>query len=512
MDKRVIIIGSGLGGLTCGYILAKNGYKVSVLEKNVQFGGCLQTFTRRGMKFETGMHYIGSMESGQLLHKFFCYLNLLSDVKLRPLNREAYDLISIGSERYPFANGAENFIEHLGKFFPGEKDNLRKYWQAIGEATASSPLHSLRATNEPVILNPEHVKQSYDHFLESITSNETLRLVLAGNLPLYAGERGKTPMYIPAFINDFYNRSTCRIAGGSEIIAQSLIKSIRAMGGEVLSQAEVVKINCDEKQAISVSVNREGERFSALTGPEIIEGDYFISNTHPARMLEMVEGSLLRKSYRDRIANLNNTISNFTVYIAFKKDSVPYFNSNFYHYDTPADVWRGKNYDKAGYPHSFLYMHLCSSENQRFVETAVLISYMNFEDVAPWAGSKIGRRGAGYENFKHEKAEKLLDLLEKQIPGTRQNIAHYYTSTPLTYLDYTGTERGSMYGVLRDCSESVHSLVSQRTRIPNLFQTGQNVNSHGILGVIIGSILTSGELLGVNHIVEQIKKQVEGNG
>jgi all-trans-retinol 13,14-reductase len=48
--------------------------------------------------------------------------------------------------------------------------------------------------------------------------------------------------------------------------------------------------------------------------------------------------------------------------------------------------------------------------------------------------------------------------------------------------------------------------VSQRTRIPNLFQTGQNINSHGILGVIIGAILTSGELIGVNTIVKQIKK------
>jgi all-trans-retinol 13,14-reductase len=91
------------------------------------------------------------------------------------------------------------------------------------------------------------------------------------------------------------------------------------------------------------------------------------------------------------------------------------------------------------------------------------------------------------------------------MPGTRQNIDYFYTSSPLTYLDYTGTERGSMYGVLRDCNESIHALVSQRTRIPNIFQTGQNVNSHGILGVIIGSILTSGELIGVNTIVEQIR-------
>ena len=493
--KHIIVIGSGLGGLTCAYILSKNGFRVTVLEKNTQIGGCLQTFVRRGMKFETGMHYIGSMEEGQLLHHFFKYLSLLPDVCLRSLDTQAYDLISIGGERFPFANGTENFIEQMSQYFPKEHKSLQSYWQAIHEATESSPLHSLRTTDEPIILNPNHVKQSYDAFLEGISDNELLRLVLAGNLPLYAGEKGRTPMYIPAFINDFYNRSAYRIVGGSETIAKSLVKSIRAMGGEVRSLAEVVKINCNDKQAVGVTLKNGDE----------LRADYFISNVHPARMVEMLETNLIRKSYRDRIAGLNNTISNFTVYIHFKKDTVPYLNSNFYHYDTPADVWRGSHYSHKNYPKSFLYMHLCSSVDQQFADTAVLISYMNFTDVAKWAGTKVGRRGEDYENFKKETAEKLLALLEKQIPGTRNNIEHYYTSSPLTYLDYTGTESGSMYGVLRDCNESIHSLVSQRTRIPNLFQTGQNVNSHGILGVIIGSILTSGELLGVNTIVRQIK-------
>ena len=493
--KHIIIIGSGLGGLTCGYILAKNGFRVTVLEKNAQLGGCLQTFVRRGVKFETGMHYIGSIEDGQLLHHFFKYLSLLPDVKLRSLDRQAYDIISIGGERFPFANGTENFTEQLSYYFPKERKSLQNYWMTIHEATESSPLHSLRTTNEPIILNSNHVKQSYDAFLESITQNELLRLVLAGNLPLYAGEKGKTPMYISAFINDFYNRSAYRIVGGSETIAHSLVRSIRAMGGEVIASTEVVKINCNDKQVISVTLQNGDE----------LHADYFISNMHPARMVEMLDTGLIRKSYHDRIRSLNNTISNFTVYIHFKKGTVPYFNSNFYHYDSPADIWRGKNYSRETYPSSFLYMHLCSSAEQQFADTAVLISYMDYDDVAQWAGTKIGRRGEDYENFKQEKAEKLLALLERQLPGTRHNIEYFYTSSPLTYLDYIGTERGSMYGVLRDCNESIHALVSQRTRIPNLFQTGQNVNSHGILGVIIGSILTSGELIGINTIVEQIK-------
>jgi len=496
MGKHIIIIGSGLGGLACGYILSKNGFKVTVLEKHVQFGGCLQTFKRHGVKFETGMHYIGSVEEGQLLHRFFKYLSLLPEVKLRSLDRHAYDLISIGGVRYPFANGTEHFIEQLLPFFPKEQNNLQSYWQAIQEVTQSSPLHSLRDTSEPVMLNPNHIKQSYDSFLDQITQDERLRLVLAGNLPLYAGEKGKTPMYIPAFINDFYNRSASRIVGGSETVAQSLVKSIRAMGSEVISSAKVVKILCNDQKAVGV----------ALDNGDKIEADYFISNTHPVRTVEMLDTPLIRKSYRDRIVNLNNTISNFTVYIHFKKNSVPYLNSNFYHYNSPADVWLGKDYTPNTYPSSFLFMHLCSSEMQQYTDSAVLISYMNYRDVSPWAGSKVGRRGAAYEDFKMEKADKLLALLEQQIPGTRQHIEHFYTSSPLTYFDYTGTEQGSMYGVLRDCNQSIHSLVSQRTRIPNLFQTGQNVNSHGTLGVIIGAILTSSELIGLNTIMKQIRE------
>jgi all-trans-retinol 13,14-reductase len=65
MKKKCLIIGSGLGGLSCGYILAKNGYEITILEKNNQIGGCLQCFTRQGVKFETGMHFIGSADKGQ---------------------------------------------------------------------------------------------------------------------------------------------------------------------------------------------------------------------------------------------------------------------------------------------------------------------------------------------------------------------------------------------------------------------------------------------------------------
>ncbi|MDR1416433.1 MAG: NAD(P)/FAD-dependent oxidoreductase [Prevotellaceae bacterium] len=493
MDKHVVVIGSGLGGLTCGYILAKNGYRVSVLEKNAQLGGCLQNFVRHGVKFETGMHYIGSMEEGQTLHRFFRYLSLLPHVKLRALDRMAYDVISIAGERFSFANGEENFVETLAQRFPSERSNLQRYFQLINGVAASSPLYSLQYSSAIALLNPAHIKRSASEFIESVTANKLLQQALAGNLPLYAGVKDKTPLYIHALITNFYNASTYRIAGGSDVIAHALVRSIRAMGGCARANAQVTGIKCDDSKAVSV-VLKDGEE---------ITGDYFISNMHPLRTLELLDTHLIRKSYRQRIAGLQNTVSNFTVYIHFKKNSLPYFNSNLYHYNEP-NVWEGGGYAQDKWPGSFLYMHLCSSVDQQHADAAILMTYMNFADVAKWEGTRIGQRGEDYEALKRKKAELMLNELEKQMPGTRANIERYYTSTPLTYRDYTGTEKGSMYGILRDCTEPVQSMVSQRTKISNLLQTGQNINSHGILGVIIGAIITSGELLGVNNILKQI--------
>ena len=73
--KTVVVIGGGLGGLVSGALLAKEGYKVTVLEKNAIIGGGLQNFKRRGVSFPTGMHVFGGFdEEGQLRPSFSpCY-------------------------------------------------------------------------------------------------------------------------------------------------------------------------------------------------------------------------------------------------------------------------------------------------------------------------------------------------------------------------------------------------------------------------------------------------------
>ena len=492
----IVILGSGLGGLQCGYILSKHGYKVGVFEKQHQFGGCLQVFHRKGYTFDTGMHYLGGLGEGEILQKLFNYYALNQDVKIKKLDVDCFDKIVMQNDEFHYAMGYENFIETLSRSFPQERQGITQFIEAIKTIAHASPLYNLQEINSPVFIESDYIKKSVGEFIASFVKDPVLQNVLAGTNPLYAGYPEKTPIYVHALILHSYIKSSWRIIGGSHTIVDSLVNSIRNLGGEIFNKHEITKINCDNEKVISIET---------VSG-ETIEANYFISNIHPAKTLEMIDSSLIRKAFRYRINNMENTTSNFTLYLAFKPNSVPYLNHNHYQYHGNS-VWHTQDYTKECWPKSFLYMQQARAENEIYANSAQVVAFMNFDDVKQWEHTKVGARGQDYLDFKEEKAQKLLDCLEQHYPNLRNNIAFYETSSPLTYRDYTGSKDGALYGILRDCRFPAQTLVSQRTKIPNLFLTGQNINAHGFLGVSIGSIITCAEFFGVNKIMKDIEKR-----
>lgn len=491
--KQTIIIGSGLGGLSTAVILAKNGYRVTVLEQGPQTGGCLQCFTRKGAVFETGMHFIGSADKGQSLRKMLSYLGALDGVRLSRMDPTGYERMSLAGGQFAYANGREAFIETLARPFPKEKDNLARYFDLVTDIANASTLHSLKDTRDTSAIDVKWQMTSIDEVLDELFDDELLRRVLVGNLPLYAAERGKTPFATHAFIMDFYNQSAWRVAGGSDTLAKALVKEIERNGGEVLTRKQVTRILTDNEKATGV-VTADGTAYPA---------DLVISAIHPARTVGLTDTPLLRPAYRNRIARLPETTGCFTLYLKFKEGQVPYLNANFYGYrqDTP---WGCEEYTGDTWPKGYLYMHMCAEDHQQRARSGVIVSYMNYRDVLPWEGTAVGRRGADYEAFKREKAERLFDLVEKDFPHLRDGVEAWWTSTPLTYRDYTGTEAGAMYGIAKDITMGPACRVHHRTKIPNLLLTGQNINSHGMLGVLVGTIVTCSELLGGEYLLRQI--------
>lgn len=491
--SEVVVIGSGLGGLTCAFILQKNGYDVTVLEQGAQAGGCLQCFSRKGVKFETGMHFIGSAAPGQTMYRLMRYFGLADTVRLSPLDSTGYNTVGLSGQEFRFANGREAFIEQMSQYFPSERDALAKYMDIIRRIASASTLSSLTSAGRDMAANTEYQTRAMNEVLDSLFKDDLLKKVLAGDLPLYAAELDKTPFSQHAFIMDFYNRSAFRVVGGSDAIAFSLADGIRNMGGRLLVKKKAVKVHCDDIRATGVETE-DGEFYPA---------DFVISTVHPKRLLEMLDTRLIRPAFRSRINNMPQTASGFAVYLKFRPGTMPYMNTNYYGYScgTP---WGCEHYTRENWPKGFLYMHFCHDAQVVWAESGVILSYMNFTDVERWSGTRPGHRGDSYEAFKREHAGRLISEVEKHRPGLAASIESYYTSTPLTYLDYTGTEDGSMYGVAKDIHAGAEGRVPYRTKIPNLFLAGQNVNSHGMLGVMVGTIVTCSELVPADRIYSQI--------
>ena len=148
--------------------------------------------------------------------------------------------------------------------------------------------------------------------------------------------------------------------------------------------------------------------------------------------------------------------------------------------------------------------HAEAKQSPKFAKSAVILSYMSIDALKQWKDTKIGHRGVDYERFKQEMAKRLLDAVEKDFPGLRDKIADYHAATPLTYRDYTSTPDGSIYGLAKDVTKGIAGRVSFKTKVPNLFLVGQNINSHGMLGVLVGTMNVCSQLIGEQEVRQQM--------
>jgi all-trans-retinol 13,14-reductase len=499
-DFDIIIIGSGMGGLVCGDLLSKEGFSVCLIEKNKQIGGCLQTFVRDKVIFDSGVHYMGGLEKGQNLYQLFKYLGLIDKLKLERMDEDAFDKIIISNDEkeYAFAQGYDNFIQKLTEYFPEEKNAIIVYCNKIREVCSKFPLYNLDDKGS------YEEKQSIldidaKTFIESLTSNEKLQAVLAGNNFLYAGTGNETPFYVHALVLNSYIQSSWKCVDGGSQIARFMTRNIRSRGGTIMRNTEVIKIVERDGKVSHVQL-RDGAKLYAK---------YFISNLHPAKTLELTETNLFKQAYRHRIQTLKDTVSCFIVNIVLKKESFKYHSHNYY-YHREGFLWNQMEYTEENWPLGYAVFLSASSKHKGYADGFTIFSYMHYDDVQEWKDTfntvlSEQSRGASYDRFKQRKAEKLIDTVCEKFPTLRDCIYSYYTSTPLSLRDYIGNDNGSLYGIAKDYKEPLKTFISPRTKLPNLYLTGQNLNLHGVLGAGISGIVTTTALTGSSEIVKKIK-------
>jgi all-trans-retinol 13,14-reductase len=498
MNNKVLIIGGGLGGLFTGALLSKEGYEVTVLEKNRIIGGGLQCFTRRGDVFETGMHILGGFRYGGSLHKICSYLGIMDKLSIRHTDNDAIDSVTYLSDgkTYDIPKGKEPFIQYLSAEFPDEKENIRAYVDELYRLSNEVDLFYLRKGPNQIFAHSERFLWAADDLIKHYVDNHKLRDLLAYMNPMYGGIAGHTPAYIHALINVLYINGSSRFNGGSQQLADLLEGVIRNAGGEVLPGKRVTEIKIEDK-TVSFVKTEKGNIYCA---------DIYISDIHPYSLLEITDQNAFPRSYRNRLSEIPNSYSVFTVYIKFKEDTFPYINHPCYYQEDYGFVWEHGTYNEDGWPKGFMYLTPPGREQGGYASRMIVNCIMDFSVVKRWTDTTVGNRGKEYEEWKQRHSLKVINRLEQLHPGIKEMIDYSFASSPLTIRDYYGVKDGSLYGFRKDCRNIALSQVAIFTKVSNLLLTGQNINLHGICGVPLTAIETVEAVVGQGRVVDRINE------
>lgn len=494
----VVIIGAGLGGLLSAVLLAKEGMKVCVLEKNRQIGGCLQTFALRKKVFDACIHYIGGLGAGHTLHQIFKYAGIMEALPLHGLDRRGFDQIIFGQEKefYPLAT-KEHFVEQLLVHFPKEEQALTGYLDLVSDVASHFGLYNLEQADPRDKMSLFGLELT--NTLRQLTKDERLVQVLVGNNMLYGGVAGQTPFYTHAMSTEGYLHSVHKAVPGSSAIAKLLWRELQKQGGEIHRYATVSNLH-EESGVIQYAATADGIRW---------EGKQFISAVAPTVLFAMLDGKGLRPAFKERVKNLPQTPPGVMINMVLKTGTVPYLPYNIYWHPSGESLAK-QTAEGLTWPDTQALFYNKDDVHPGYAESVTILVYADTTDFQQWEESEnvTGvhiRRNEAYQEAKEAFADRILEQTYQRFPELKDAVLARSIATPLTLRDYTGTPGGSLYGPLKDASRPGLTSLAVRTKIPNLLLTGQNLNMHGVMGVSISAVATCSELLGTEYLLQRIR-------
>ncbi|MBO7502091.1 MAG: NAD(P)/FAD-dependent oxidoreductase [Paludibacteraceae bacterium] len=454
--KHIVVIGAGLGGLEVAYLCAKRGDKVTVFERGLQPGGCLQTFCRDGQVFETGFHIVGGLTKGSILYHRFADLDMLD----LPWQEVGCQEVFLGENHYSLPCGEKAFQRALNDYFPQSEQEIAAYMSEIREIALSSAETAVH-----------YWKQSAYEWLSRTISNPQLQQLLASTSLLMEMDKDSLSLFEYAEIMYGFVCSVYRLNGGGKTLVNHLVSGIRHMGGEVLCNRSVIGLLEHERQVIGVQ----------LESGETMDADEVVSSLHPALTMSLLaDNTMMRSVYRRRLSELKNTQGIFTVNIRLRKDVLQTSACPVYVHRENSNCWQttGTSVD-----HVMLYFYSNG-------EALDILTPLAWSKVSSWQGTRQGHRGENYLHLKHSLAEECVSLACKVEPQLRDAIIEYWTSTPLSWTSYTASPEGAAFGTRKDYHAIDTSLLSPRTPLNGLFLTGQSLALHGIMGTTMAAFET----------------------
>ena len=513
----VIIIGSGLGGLTTAALLARSGKKVLILERHFVPGGFTHMFKRKHYLWDVGLHYVGQVNDiNTALRKAFDYL---TDGRLKWAKMDTtYDKAIIGGKEFHFVEGRENQIDELLKHFPQEEKAIRSYFEILKGMSSATPMFFGEKSMPPFLswfvghflrkkFNKLSDKTTYEA-LKTLTQNEELISVLCAQCGNYGLTPKKSSFAIQALIAEHYLNGGSYPVGGAKEIYEHIGSSIVKNGGEIIVNADVKEILIEKGTAIGVQLQNGDKLFAKKI---VSNAGAMNTFTH----LISNEDKLLANIRAD-LQKIMPSSSHICLYVGLNasdeelqlpKNNVWVYKS--FDFDSDLDKYsKDPNFDPPLY-----YISFPSSRDSDWSSkhpnrsTIQVIVPCPYETVKQWQASQWMKRNEDYAEFKNKFEKNLLDKLFELMPQTKDHIEITELSTPLSTRHFTNYTSGEIYGLEHSPQRFRFKWLRPQTPIKNLFLTGQDTLTVGMGGALFSGVVTASSLLKKNFFGKIMKYQ-----
>jgi phytoene dehydrogenase-like protein len=490
----VVVIGAGLGGLTAGAILAREGRKVLVIERSNSVGGAASSYKVGDLFVEGSLHETSDpRDPRDPKHDALLRAGVLNAVTWLPCG--TFYEVRGGPIETPISmpDNFDRAREVLTNRFPDERDGIDRFLKEMKQISSSNPT---LASDDFSLTSAERslsLQQKLDHLFGD---NEAVKCALAANLAYYHDDPASLWWsFFATAQGSFFLNGACFVEGGSQRLSSALARAIRTAGGGVVVRRNAVMIAPGLDGAYNVShTAKDG------SDPQTIEAGHIISNAAPDTTADLLPEANAAK-LRDHYANQTRSISLFALTLGLSRPPREVGVSSYSTQLLPPWMKRLSDYADG--------TSLLGEEPSHRMPPLAIVDYAAIDSgiaAPPYSLSVVGpdrlsnwdmSETEAYRTKRMRWQKAIVAYLDGHYPGLSAAITTASFNTAFSVRQYLGTPDGAVYGFapVPPASSPGAPQRSPRTPVKNLYLSSAYANFGGYSGVIQGAVVCADMIL-----------------
>lgn len=492
----VIVIGSGMGGMTTAAALSRLDHTVLLLEQAPTIGGLTHSFIRDGFTWDVGLHYCGTFGHDQLAGRILDWLSG-GTIEFHSIGT-VYDTLHF-PDGFEISVGRPSgaYKMELKERFPDSAAEIDAYFEALLSAEGAAQMVAAeRAIPEPFRTahrwwNHRKIRRwcgrTTGEIIAELVSDPKLAAVLSAQWGTYGGKPDEASFAFHGLILGHYLDGAAYPVGGAAAIARGLVPVIEAAGGSVRAATPVTELLLENGKAVGVRTG-SGEELRAQFIVSAIGAGETVKHLLPEEARE--------QDWAREIVGFKPSICHFDLFLGFEGDIARHgaTRSNHWFYegwDTDDAVWVPA--DDGPIPMVFVSFGSLKDPahdpGPSHKHTGDVVVWTDWSSVAEFAAGGAATHADEWAALKERVETRLMGAFAEKFPALAPLVVHRELGTPLATASFTGHDKGAFYGVEATPRRLLSDALRARTPVPGLFLSGQDVMSPGIAGALSGGML-----------------------